>query len=68
MKYCKPFYKPSEFAKMIGVCYKTLNNWDKKGILVASRTLTNRKYYTDEHLKKIKESGENNNGRKQSEA
>lgn len=56
-------YKPKEFAKLIGVCYGTLRNWDENGTLVAYRTLTNRRYYTDEHLKKVKDREERNNGR-----
>jgi len=41
-------YKPHEFAKMIGVSVKTLQRWDKKGILKAFRSPTNRRYYTHE--------------------
>lgn len=43
-------YKPNEFAKKIGVSVITLQRWDNKGILVANRTPTNRRYYTDEQL------------------
>ncbi|NLY42936.1 MAG: IS607 family transposase [Clostridiaceae bacterium] len=39
-------YKPCEFAEMIGVSVKTLQRWDRKGILKAFRTPTNRRYYT----------------------
>lgn len=48
-------YKPQEFAEMIGVSVKTLQRWDREGKLTAFRTLTNRRYYTDEHLIKCKE-------------
>ena len=41
-------YKPKEFAELIGVSVKTLQRWDKKGLLVAYRTPTNRRYYTHE--------------------
>ena len=44
----KKMYKPSQFARLIGVHVKTLQRWDKAGILVAKRTITNRRYYTDE--------------------
>ena len=44
-------YKPIEFAKKIGVNVTTLRNWEKKGILIANRTPTNRRFYTDEHYK-----------------
>lgn len=45
-------YKLNEFASKIGVCVSTLQKWDRKGILIASRTLTNRRYYTEEQLQK----------------
>ena len=41
-------YKPGEFARLIGVCIKTLQRWDKEGILKAYRTPTNRRFYTHE--------------------
>lgn len=46
-----PNYKPQDFAEMLGVSVKTLQRWDREGKLKAFRTLTNRRYYTDEHLK-----------------
>lgn len=30
-------YKPGEFARLIGVTVKTLQRWDKEGVLVAYR-------------------------------
>lgn len=44
-------YKLKEFSEMTGISPYTLRNWDKSGKLVAYRTLSNYKYYTDEHLK-----------------
>ena len=41
-------FSPSEFAKMVGRSVKTLQRWDRDGILVAKRTPTNRRYYTEE--------------------
>ena len=41
-------YPPREFAKMIGRSVQTLQRWDRDGILVAKRTPTNRRYYTEE--------------------
>ena len=41
-------YKPGEFAKLIGVHIKTLQKWDRKGVLKAYRTPTNRRFYTQE--------------------
>jgi len=43
-------YTVSQFAKRIGVVVKTLQRWDRQGILKARRTITNRRYYTDEEL------------------
>jgi putative resolvase len=39
-------YKPHEFAEMLGVTVKTLQRWDKQGILKAYRTPTHRRFYT----------------------
>lgn len=47
-------YKPREFAKLAGVSVTTLQRWDRDGILVADRSITNRRVYTDEHLSKIR--------------
>ena len=43
-------YTPAVFAKRVGVSVKTLQKWDRIGILPAKRTITNRRYYTDEEL------------------
>lgn len=44
-------YKPQDFAKLIGVSVKTLQRWDREGILKAYRTPTDRRYYTyDQYL------------------
>ena len=39
-------YKLGEFARLINVHPKTLQRYDRQGILVAHRTPTNRRYYT----------------------
>ena len=45
-------YKPKDFAELLGVSVKTLQRWDREGILKANRTPTNRRYYTyDQYLK-----------------
>ena len=41
-------YKPKEFAELLGASVRTLQRWDKKGLLVAYRTPTDRRYYTHE--------------------
>ena len=46
-------YTPSEFGKRIHISVKTLQRWDRQGVLKAHRTATNRRYYTQEDLGKI---------------
>jgi len=41
-------YAPREFGKLIGRTTSTLQRWDRKGILLAKRTPTQRRYYTHE--------------------
>ena len=44
-------YKPKDFAELLGISVKTLQRWDRDGILKANRTLTDRRYYTyDQYL------------------
>lgn len=40
--------KPSEMAERLGITTRTLQNWDKQGLLKAHRTPTGRKYYIEE--------------------
>lgn len=46
-------YKLGEFAKLAGVSPKSLQRWDKSGILVADRTDGYHRSYTDDHLKQL---------------
>jgi len=46
-------YTLGEFAKLIGVSPKTLQRWDREGILIAYRTPTNRRLYTFDQLNEI---------------
>jgi putative resolvase len=46
-------YTPSEFGKRIHVSVKTLQRWDRQGVLRAHRTPTNRRYYTAADLEVI---------------
>lgn len=48
-------YNVSEAAEKIGVSVKTLQRWDRDGKLVANRTPSNRRYYTENQLNEIKE-------------
>lgn len=44
-------YKPKDFAQLLGASVKTLQRWDRDGILKANRTPTDRRYYTyDQYL------------------
>ena len=40
--------KLKDMADRLGISIKTLQRWDREGILVAKRTPTNRRYYTEE--------------------
>lgn len=42
----KNTYSPGEFGALIGKTTKTLQRWDRKGILKAHRSITHRRYYT----------------------
>src|SRR5438270_13632219 len=42
-------YSPRQCGKLIGKSVNTLQKWDRKGILPALRSPTNRRYYTHEH-------------------
>lgn len=50
----KKTYKLSEFAKLAGVSTKSLQRWDKNGVLVADRTDGCHRSYTQEHLDKLR--------------
>ena len=44
-------YSPKRFGQMIGRSVNTLQKWDRKGVLSAHRSPTNRRYYThDQYL------------------
>ena len=48
-------YKPRDMAKVCGVSVQTLQRWDRENILKANRTITNRRYYTEEQVKEAKQ-------------
>jgi predicted site-specific integrase-resolvase len=43
-------YSVTAFAKHIGVSVKTLQRWDREGKLPAKRTVSGRRYYSEEDL------------------
>ena len=47
-------YKPKDFAELLNVSVKTLQRWDRDGILIAKRTPTDRRYYTDDQCLEFK--------------
>lgn len=47
-------YKLYEFAELLNISVKTLQRWDREGILHAFRTPTNRRYYTYEQYLEYK--------------
>jgi predicted site-specific integrase-resolvase len=56
----KSTYSPKEFGLLVGKTTKTLQRWDREGILKAHRSITHRRYYThDQYLsvtgQKVKE-------------
>jgi predicted site-specific integrase-resolvase len=50
----KHTYSPKEFGSLIGRTTKTLQRWDRVGILKAHRSVTQRRYYThDQYVEMI---------------
>ena len=58
-------YKVGDFAKLLNVTVKTLQNWDKQGTLKAYRTPTNQRFYTEEQLNQVLNLSNNNQNKKQ---
>ena len=56
-------YKPKDFAELLNVSVKTLQRWDRDGILTAKRTPTDRRFYTQEQSEEyFKKSDKNAKG------
>lgn len=50
----KNTYSPKQFGSLIGRTTKTLQKWDRDGLLKAHRSITDRRYYThDQYLQVI---------------
>src|SRR4051812_45513162 len=47
-------YSIGEFSRMVGRSVKSLQRWDRDGVLKASRTPTGRRFYTDADLRKAR--------------
>lgn len=47
--------KPSEAAERLNVSVKTLQRWDREGVLIAQRNPKGRRFYTEEQIDKILE-------------
>lgn len=52
--------KPAEAANLLGVSVKTLQRWDRTGVLKAYRTPTDRRYYTQEQIDRYLKHGADN--------
>ena len=52
------YYKPKEVAKLLNISSSTVTDWDNKGILKSTRTVTNRRLFDknqiDEMVRKMK--------------
>lgn len=47
-------YSTGRAAKMLGISVRTLQQWDRDGKLVAFRSPTGRRYYTDEQIRQYR--------------
>ncbi len=56
-------YKPKEFAALLNISVKTLQRWDREGILESKRTPTDRRYYTYDQYLKYQGLGDNTKGK-----
>lgn len=57
--------KPKDMSQKIGVSVRTLQKWDKAGILKAYRTPTNRRYYTEaQYLQYVSKQSDSQSDRK----
>ena len=53
-------YKPKEFAELLNVSVKTLQRWDRNKVLIAKRTPTDRRFYTEEQLQEYLKNSDKN--------
>lgn len=56
-------YKLGEFAKLMNVSTKSLQRWDKNGVLVADRTDGYHRSYTQKHIEQLQELQINNSSK-----
>jgi putative resolvase len=48
-------YSLGEFARLAGVHPKTVQRWDRDGLLIAHRTPGGRRFYTEDDVRKLME-------------
>ena len=53
MEMKKEIYSVGKFAKIVGKSVRTIQRWDKKGILKAYRSATGRRFYTQEQYERV---------------
>ena len=49
----KNTYSPAEFGLLVGKTTKTLQRWDRNGILKAHSSITDRRYYTHDQYVQV---------------
>ena len=56
--------KPKDVAKILNVTVRTLQSWDRQGLLPALRTPAGRRWYSEEQINKFLNKGNGQNGEK----
>ena len=56
--------KPKDVAKTLNVTVRTLQSWDRQGVLPALRTPAGRRWYSEEQINKFLNKGNSQNGKK----
>ena len=56
--------KPKEVAKMLNVTVRTLQSWDRQGLLPAQRTPAGRRWYSEEQINKFQNNENSQNNEK----
>lgn len=56
--------KPKDVAKTLNVTVRTLQSWDRQGVLPALRTPAGRRWYSEEQINKFLNKENSQNGKK----